>query len=590
MSQNAEYVFTGNAAQLLAEYQKLEKAKDRDIAKLKAQMRASKESANENAKLARDIEQAWQKARTPAEAYNATLGRYKKALQEGMISQAQFNRLRDVELQKLKDNKLALDRKAESDRKAAMAQNQSRSSADMLTSSFMAQAAGLLSVTAGIRKVIEEQRKYREEAEATTLTVDELNRAFAVQAGLDEVQSIEARGKILQVAKDNKVSPERSFLASTQLVSSGFDAPHETGTLDVFLKAMASGNLGKEDPVALAKATGQFMESFGMEKNAANLEDVMVRVRGLFKGTDVQVSDLSDFSKAAPVFAEWNVSLEDTLSMLTSLRKTMEPGEAATFSRKIATTVSTISGSDDKTVALAGLGLTPDEVDLVGETLPQVLDKLKFAVENTAEEQRAPLLKKIFEEATVSPLLTALRNVDNFGKFANMQRDAAGFEQGWRTAQAGPNAGLQELRTDKMIIELQSEVRQSRDALSLQLIENARAEQQQRANITGAGFGERSGLTIGNLAEDIRILVNQLGGGTRFETLTTGEQLKIKGMIPDIGATAGPKEAAKPDGAKDAVNLERIARAAERTADAVANPGTKLPGTNPSNQTNRVRP
>ena len=593
MTQNAEYVFTGNAAQLLAEYQKLEKAKERDIAKLKAQMRASKESANENAKLARDVEQAWNKARTPAEAYNATLGRYKKALQEGMISQAQFNRLRDVELHKLKEGKLALDRKAEAERKSANTVHVLSGATNTLTGALASQATAALSVARAFSHAIEEQRRYRREAEETTLSIDDLNKTFAVQAGLDEIQSIEARGKILQVAKERKVTPEKAFISATQLVSSGFNSPQDSGTLNVFLKAIASGNLQKADPVELAKATGQFMQGFGLEKNAANLENVMVRVRGLFEGTDVQVSDLSGFAKAAPVFANANQSLEDTLSVLTTLRQTMEGSEAATFSRKIVSTLTTSGGSADKTEALANLGLTPDEVDLIGESLPEALKRLKFAVESTDEEDRAPNLKKIFEEATVSPLVTVLENLDNFGKFAEMQRDFAGFEQGYKTAESKTNAIIQQIATEKMITELRGERGQSVEAVAKQVLNLERAATYQGLSDAGAIGGlAKLSFGISNAQQDATAWLRGLMSSTpTFDNmLPTQQQRVLQTLDGTQEPSSQPRDAGPVVQGKDAANLERIARAVERTADAVANPGTKLPGTNPSNQANRVRP
>lgn len=91
-------IFTGDAKELLAEYEKLRKEQDKQTDSYKRTKKASQEAAREAAKLGKEAADALAKTRSPAENYLAQLNRMKQALEAGKISQAEFDRIRQRQL------------------------------------------------------------------------------------------------------------------------------------------------------------------------------------------------------------------------------------------------------------------------------------------------------------------------------------------------------------------------------------------------------------------------------------------------------------------------------------------------------------
>lgn len=454
-SNTAQTVFTGNAAQLEAEYKKIEAAKDRDIAKLKQQLEASKRAANEEIKLKHDIARAIEAARTPAEKYNQTLAKYKKALQDGVITQEQFNRLRDVELAQLNKATKATDILTEAKTKNARATESSATAATSWTGTIARAATATGVLLAAVNALADAKRKLRKENEADVFSIDEASRSYAVQAGLTtEAQRIAARDRILKTGRDNAVKPQEAFAAATQLLGSGVEDPR---ALDFFLKMRASANeqLGKADPRELVEGMSQFLGGMGLEKSFKNFEDLGQRMRGLFSNPEsaaVQVGDLSEFAKAAPAMAMSHVSVQDSLALLSVLRGGMpSAAEAATGGRNIATRLAASDATRTGQEALQMMGLKPADVDMVGESLSTALKRLKEASDKLSEEKRNVAMVKLFGAENMGAGLLAINNVDKMERIAKSQVNREAFNAGVAMATTGVAADMRRAEADKAI-------------------------------------------------------------------------------------------------------------------------------------------
>lgn len=326
--------------------------------------------------------------------------------------------------------------------------------------------AAIEGVQAMIAMVIDKQRQLREETAAEAITADEAIRRFQVQGNLPQHEAKEARKNIAAVSIANAASLDDAYAIATQLQSSGFGSrPDRDGTLDVVQDILDASNLDHSQGVESVKAMGQFLVGFGKEKTAANLLDLGVATRGLFKETDVQVSDLGAFARAAPTFSRAGVSQQDTLAALGVLREGFDPGEAATFGRNIVSALSTGKvGPKPFQSALDRLGLKPEDVDLVGETLPDALAKIGGALSKLPQEDRLATLKQLFEKESVAGASVLIASVTGdaallddavksgleddpeklaklretrFDQLVGFQRDEAGFEDAVRTRQSG---------------------------------------------------------------------------------------------------------------------------------------------------------
>jgi TP901 family phage tail tape measure protein len=309
---------------------------------------------------------------------------------------------------------------------------------------------GALATTAAIGGIggalgiaLDYQKQLREDVLKTSLEMDELIRKFQVQAGLKDLEADAANAKIIDLAESNAVSVQDAYAVSTQLVSSGYSNPESTGTTDAMLKILASSNLDASQGAESAKAIGQFLVAFGQEKNAKNLLDVGVRTRGLFQSTDVQVGDLGSFAQAAPAFSNAGVSMQDTMSALAILREAEDAGQAATHGRNVVGLMTTFKSEKAKVDQLKKLKLKPEQLDLVGETLPEALTVLRDAMEAAGlnDAQRSQALKTLYGQENITGASVLLGGIDKFQTFGAFQQDEAGFEQGVRVNQSGAAAG-----------------------------------------------------------------------------------------------------------------------------------------------------
>lgn len=472
-------VITGNAEQLLKENQKIVKQNELLEKKYESLKKKSTEASREEMKRAREVEAALKKAQSPAEKYNATLREYKRDLEAGRITQEQFNKLRDVELRQLN----ALNPKvAQHGRAVEKSAASNRTYAESLASvgAKMFASAGVI---AGLTQIIKLNHEAEKSARETVLSLDELTRVFMVQAGLGQLEGREARGKILEVAQENAVTPEKAFETSTQLISSGFSFEDSIDeALDIVLKALASANLKGASPAELIQALSKAMASYGMERNAKNLTDLLVRMRGLFAGTDVQVSDLSDFSKALPAARMADIDIETTLSALTQLRERWGPAEAATLFRNVIQNVQTAGSSPEKVRVLESMGLTPADVDFEGETMDQVFERIRRGLERLPPEGRVGAVAKIVEKANVGAFMALAEGAEERQRLGAMQRDRGGFVKGVITGQSGPAAARNRIAVQSARDDLAKEEKHTRDAIAIEQIQLDRKQLREQAH------------------------------------------------------------------------------------------------------------
>lgn len=580
MSDNAEVVFTANAKGMLDEYKKLEKANEQLTQKLIAAMKVSKQAANEETKLRKEVTAAIEKSRTPAEAYIATINRYKQALQAGMITADQFNRIRDVELAKINAGNVALQKQAAAEqdaatKKAAAHQQSMRNAAEAksiqeamkqenalrqvtasalqkiqtpaqaynatLTQYKQALQSGIITqeqfnklrdkelsklnasnaaldktttavkalnqekvvgtgatakyaegfamiatkallATAAVKSFLAEKKRMQDEAEGTVASIDDLSRDYAIQGGLKtEDQRKEATAKILKVARDNASTPSQAFGTASQLASSGFDAP--TGeSLDSALKIIKTSDMAKADPKGYIDAAAKFLKASNQKLTGQNLLGIGVAMRGLVD-TPVQASDLAEFSAAAPVLNMQGVDWQTGLGMMTELRRAMSGSESGTKMRNIAQRLATASTDKQATGALEELGLKPEDVDAVGESMPNALRTLRDAVDRQPIKKRAGLMGRIFNNENVAAADVLMKNIDAVDKNVAAMSDGSIFTAGVNFQLQGHNAEKNRAEIDKQMKQMEDAEATTRRTVLLKEVEINRIEKARRQGI-----------------------------------------------------------------------------------------------------------
>ena len=283
-----------------------------------------------------------------------------------------------------------------------------------------------------IRKAEEAAHKY-----------DELFRGFRVQAGLSELQGQKAQQKIVDVATANAVKTEVAAAGAKGLISAGFDVEGATGgALTALLRTQAAmGAAGKPvDTQNLAKQMAAYFTSQGQTPTAQLLQSAMEEAFALRAGA-FELENFGEMAKYGAVF-KGKLSRQEQLAAYGTLVDVMPAAEAGTSLRNIVSRLSTARVGRTSGKALAAIGLTAEQVDLVGENFGQVLDTLAGALQTVPEEQRASVLKQLFEEAGVAPASVLLEQ--RRGKYAGYQKgmrtSAAEFATAAGIAQQGINA------------------------------------------------------------------------------------------------------------------------------------------------------
>jgi hypothetical protein len=306
-----------------------------------------------------------------------------------------------------------------------------------LTSRLAGLAAGYVSVTAAVRGWMDANRQAIEEAEQAAAKADEQARRFAVQAGLRELEGRAADQRILAVAEETGVSSDFARKAATQLVSSGFSVSDASGdALRHLLQGLAASNLLDQDPTQLTQALGQFLAATGQEKTSDNLRQALVGAQRLFKATDLQVSDLSQLAGKVQGLAGV-MSPAEVLATFDVLREKTGADQAATAVKIFGDRLRGAREDRQRVDVLRQLRLRPEDVDLLGEDVQTVLDRLAAGLERVAPERRAGLIQKLFGTEASSPIEGLLRDRAEIGKALETMADTRGFAEDVAIATGG---------------------------------------------------------------------------------------------------------------------------------------------------------
>jgi hypothetical protein len=434
-----------------------------------------------------------------------------------------------------------------------------RSVKNLATVSLAAQAAGfaLDKVGDALHVVAERSRQLREEADKRMLDSDKQQRELQTQMGGETPEARKAaRKRILDIAERNAATPAAVNAITKELAGSGFVDPLASGTTEFGVQLAQSANLPPEEAVQTMQSLGRFLVGFGKEKTNLNVQDLGLRLRGLYKDTTVQVRNAEAWAEAATTLNQFDIPLETSLSALGIATTKEEAAVAATGVRNVVTRMGTFSESDKKTGVLKRMGLEPADVDLVGETLPEALAKLKAAMESLPKEERMGAAKVLFEEQGLGTFFTLADAgaSGEFEKFAAMQRDRKGFEEGVRLAQSGPNAAdvRRDVRDEKANFAREDKVALDRETIAVRA--EAVKRQMERNRAQGG---------VGALAENALFAIGEKVARTAFDLGVLDPQ----SVLPEAADVAKRNLAGRTRFSLD--KSEQDMRAANRQADIV---------------------
>lgn len=203
--QTAHTEFTGNAGELLSEYQRLREA-DRELQEERRQnARAAREQAREEQDNLRTAAQLTREVQTPLEQYREKVEQIERAYESGNIDQETYNRQLAMQKQRLEE--------------ADVATNKAATSIDNFVKGF-AGFLGIQTLISGVRSELEMLRKLADDARVQNLdfaeVVGQTRNAFTADKtlGADQLEQ-----RMIEAGRESRTSP-KVFAAAMQDVFS----------------------------------------------------------------------------------------------------------------------------------------------------------------------------------------------------------------------------------------------------------------------------------------------------------------------------------------------------------------------------------
>jgi hypothetical protein len=238
-----------------------------------------------------------------------------------------------------------------------------------------------------IGQVIEENRKFLRETGQTGMRLEEEFDRLQIQSGKlpHEIQAMAP--KILAAVKDvPAVSPVSALQIQREIASSGFaeESVDSAGALRAFLEMMGATNLFEGSGREAEFTNREIVNWFQMYLRANNeipsekgVRELGMAFAALAPQSNIKVPDLEFLSRQANLLAEYEVTKPQQLATFSVVRDVLGPEVGATGMAAAMKRLATASKLQTSVRALAELGLKPEDVDLVGESIYDAFGTIK---------------------------------------------------------------------------------------------------------------------------------------------------------------------------------------------------------------------
>lgn len=315
----------------------------------------------------------------------------------------------------------------------------------------MAVATGAATMlAAALVKVADAQRGIISAGADQAIVLDQMARRFQIQANLVDDERAKQSQQIIEQSSVAGVRAEVGFAAATQLAGSGFNDAVEKGTLQTVLETIQASSF-QGSPEQLVSAFSEALNAYGLEKNNQNLKELAVAAQSLFKQTDFQLTELTDFAKNAAVFRGANIAPQESLAAFTALREVLPAAESSTALRNFISKLQAGDVTKEMKDNFERLGVKADEADFVGEGLVDVLKTLKSRTDVLPEAQRNQALGKMFGMENVAGARLLMQSIERINELRAAQQGGAQFQRDFETASQGMLAERNRIENERLM-------------------------------------------------------------------------------------------------------------------------------------------
>lgn len=413
-----------------------------------AELKAKRESSNETRRLAR--EDANESRRVFRQTVNALKEQEREEVRATREASNEKKRIRREEAREINRIARQLTRdKKQAEQHEKMLNDNTKHWVTLIGSAALAYAG----VSNVVDTLITKQQELIDKADEFGLKQDRHSRQFAVQAGLTALESKDYQKSINEEALRAGVDTEQATAAATQLVSSGFTAKESSSTaLRKILQGMAASGEAGGDAGQFALNASQALAASGMEKNQANLDKVMRAMFASKRAGNFLAPDLEQLAPKLQGFVSQGGSFEEAMAAFNTMKETTNKEQAATSFKIMVERLMGAKGDKKRTAQLEKLGLKPEDVDLIGESLGDVGKLLNERMSKLDATERQPFLQKFFGTEAASSVQGFLNKQQRFQEFIDVQKNTDDYMKAVGVAQSGPDVAA---RRSKVKNELQ---------------------------------------------------------------------------------------------------------------------------------------
>lgn len=304
-------------------------------------------------------------------------------------------------------------------------------------------AAGAVSVQGAFSYIVTETQRLGQEADSAAAKFDDLFRKVNVQAATLGVAGEAGKQRLLNVALQNASTVEESTAIAKALAGSGFNAEQATGdALAVVLQAQAAmGQQGEGKGGLIAEATAKYLNAMGMEMNGENIKKVLVGMQQSAKAGFGKFEDMAQLSGKVGGFSG-KVKSEDVMAAFNiGLLNSASAENAATGLKIFGDRLMGAAGDKERIGLLAKVGLQPEQVDLIGESLDQVMATLDEKLKAMPEAARAPWMQQMFGTEASGFAAKLIENRARMDEFRGVMSNETGFRADVAEMTSGKAAG-----------------------------------------------------------------------------------------------------------------------------------------------------
>jgi hypothetical protein len=281
-----------------------------------------------------------------------------------------------------------------------------------------------------------------EEQAHATFALEGKFRALALQVQFTPEEETAAHQKIFEISQRLAIGdPAKTAAVAKKLAEQGVEKEHLFEATEAVVAGMRAS--GAEIDPATAEAmtrmlyaqTGKQGRDLSAQERAQavspeKLKELAVGIQSLAVQTNLQAGDLGAFvdTGAAAALAQVGVDVGSQASLIGMMKDVLSPQQLGVMLKKVSTRSLSAAEKKERVEALAKFGLSPEDIDMQGESFGEAMGRLHDATAGHSAPEVAGLLDVLFGEKAAVNAQLLLERIGGLPQYQAMYADQSGYQ------------------------------------------------------------------------------------------------------------------------------------------------------------------